>query len=254
MKRLFFILIIALMSPLVGLAQDASNIYRSVEQMPRFPGGEAALMKYIQSNLNYPEGGATGTVIAQFVVKADGSIGEVKVVRSIEESLDKEAVRLIKSLPKFTPGRQDGQAVAVWYTLPVRFKLKGEEPTDRRVYETDHKESNPDSTIYHSVEQMPEFPGGAAELMNYIQTHVNYPEGSDVEGRVVVQFVIKADGSIGEVKVVRSVEESLDNEAVRVVKSLPAFAPGRQNGQAVSVWYTLPVSFDKTFRKMFLND
>ena len=104
------------------------TVYRSVEQMPRFPGGEAALMKYLESHIKYPpeaaENNVQGHVIVQFVVKKDGSIGEVKVVRSLEENLDKEAIRVIKSLPKFTPGRHDGKAVSVWYTLPVPFKLK----------------------------------------------------------------------------------------------------------------------------------
>ena len=104
------------------------TVYRSVEQMPRFPGGEAALMKYLESHINYPPEAAKnnvqGHVIVQFVVKKDGSIGEVKVVRSLDKDLDKEAIRVIKSLPNFTPGRQDGKAVSVWYTLPVTFKLK----------------------------------------------------------------------------------------------------------------------------------
>ena len=104
------------------------TVYRSVEQMPQFPGGEAALMKYLKSHINYPPKAAKnnieGNVIVQFVVKKDGSIGEVKVVHSLEKDLDKEAVRVVKSLPKFTPGRHDGQAVSVWYTLPVSFELK----------------------------------------------------------------------------------------------------------------------------------
>ena len=112
--------------------QDSDPVFRSVEQMPQFPGGEAALMKYIQSHINYPpmaaENEIEGKVIVQFVVKKDGSIGQVKVVRSVDKDLDEEAVRLIKALPKFTPGRQNGQAVNVWYTLPVTFKLKKTQP------------------------------------------------------------------------------------------------------------------------------
>lgn len=111
------------------------TVYRSVEQMPQFPGGEAALMKYLKSHINYPPKAAKnnieGNVIVQFVVKKDGSIGEVKVLRSVDKDLDKEAIRVVKSLPKFTPGRQpkfthscqNGQAVNVWYTLPVTFRL-----------------------------------------------------------------------------------------------------------------------------------
>ncbi len=105
------------------------KVFTSVEQMPQFPGGEAALMKYLQSHINYPpmaaENGVQGRVVVQFVVEKTGNIGEVKVVRNVDKDLDKEAVRVCKSLPKFTPGRQNGQAVAVWFTLPVTFKLQG---------------------------------------------------------------------------------------------------------------------------------
>ena len=93
---------------------------------------------------------------------------------------------------------------------------------------------------------MPEFPGGVAELMKYLMTHIQYPANAaknNIEGRVVVQFVIEKTGEIGEVKVVRSIDEELDAEAVRVVKELPKFEPGRQDGEAVAVWYTLPISF-----------
>lgn len=105
------------------------EIFKSVEQMPQFPGGDAALMKYLSSHINYPpmaaENNIQGKVILQFVVEKDGRVGEVKVARSVDKDLDKEAIRVVKSLPKFTPGRQNGQAVRVWYTLPVTFKLQG---------------------------------------------------------------------------------------------------------------------------------
>ena len=105
------------------------EVFRSVEQMPQFPGGEAALMKYLQSHINYPpkaaENNVQGRVVVQFVVDKTRKVAEVKVVRSVDKDLDKEAVRVCKSLPKFTPGRQNGQAVSVWYTLPVTFKLQG---------------------------------------------------------------------------------------------------------------------------------
>ncbi len=107
--------------------RDENEIFKSVEQMPQFPGGEAALMKYIDSHIQYPPEAAKnniqGRVILQFVVDKTGEIGEVKVVRSVDKELDEEAVRIIKTLPKFIPGRLNGQAVAVWYTLPVTFKL-----------------------------------------------------------------------------------------------------------------------------------
>jgi serpin B len=107
--------------------KEEIKIYSSAEQMPQFPGGEAALMKYIQSHIQYPPTAAKnhvqGRVIVQFVVWKDGSVSEVNVVRSVDNDLDREAVRVCKTLPKFTPGRQNGKAVDVWYTVPVTFKL-----------------------------------------------------------------------------------------------------------------------------------
>ena len=113
--------------------RNEDEIFKSVEQMPQFPGGDAALMEYLDSHIQYPPEAAKnniqGRVILQFVVDKTGEIGEVKVVRSVDKDLDEEAVRIVKTLPKFIPGRQNGQAVAVWYTLPVTFKLprKGNE-------------------------------------------------------------------------------------------------------------------------------
>lgn len=105
------------------------EIFVVVETMPEFPGGQAALFKYLSENVKYPviaqENGIQGRVICQFVVNKDGSIVDVEVVRSGgDASLDKEAIRVIKSMPKWKPGRQRGQAVRVKYTVPVNFKLQ----------------------------------------------------------------------------------------------------------------------------------
>ena len=109
--------------------QSDNKVYNSVEQMPRFPGGEAGLMRYLQENIKYPPEAAKndieGRVIVQFIIDKTGEVGDVKVVRPISEELDAEAVRVVKTLPKFEPGRQDGEAVSVWYTLPINFKLQG---------------------------------------------------------------------------------------------------------------------------------
>ena len=108
---------------------EENKVFTAVEQMPQFPGGEAELMKYIQKNLKYPpvamENNIQGRVVVQFVVTKTGKIGEVKVARGKDPDLDKEAVRVVKSLPDFIPGKMNGQAVNVWYTLPITFKLQG---------------------------------------------------------------------------------------------------------------------------------
>lgn len=103
------------------------SVFTAVDQMPQFPGGDAALMKFLSNNINYPrvsmENGVQGRVIVQFIVTKNGSIGEVKIVRSVDRDLDNEAIRLCKSLPNFIPGKMNGKPVNVWYTLPITFKL-----------------------------------------------------------------------------------------------------------------------------------
>jgi protein TonB len=108
--------------------EEDKVIFQVVEKMPTFPGGDAELFKFLGNNVKYPviaqENGIQGRVICQFVVNRDGSIVDVEVVRSVDPSLDKEAIRVIKSMPKWSPGQQRGKAVRVKYTLPVNFKLQ----------------------------------------------------------------------------------------------------------------------------------
>lgn len=106
---------------------EEQTIFEVVEQMPEFPGGTAALMQYLNKNIKYPviaqEQGTQGRVIVQFVVNKDGSIVDAQVVRSVDPYLDKEAIRVINTMPKWTPGKQRGKPVRVKFTVPVAFRL-----------------------------------------------------------------------------------------------------------------------------------
>ena len=108
--------------------EEDNVVFVIVENKPEFPGGDAAMMKYLSENIKYPviaqENGIQGRVICQFVVNKDGSIVDINVVRSVDPSLDKEAIRVIKSMPKWKPGMQRGKAVRVKFTLPVVFRLQ----------------------------------------------------------------------------------------------------------------------------------
>jgi len=108
--------------------EEDNVVFQVVEKMPSFPGGDSQLFKFLNDNVKYPviaqENGVQGRVICQFVVNRDGSIVDVEVVRSVDASLDKEAIRVIKSMPKWSPGQQRGKPVRVKYTLPVNFKLQ----------------------------------------------------------------------------------------------------------------------------------
>lgn len=137
-KRLFCVVVLVLSLSAAARVSAAVNdtideysepVYVVVEQMPEFPGGKEALDQYIANNLLYPaiakENGIQGRVICQFIVERDGAISDVVVVRSSGEvSLDKEAVRLIKSMPRWRPGRTRGKMVRVKYTVPINFRIK----------------------------------------------------------------------------------------------------------------------------------
>ena len=107
---------------------EEEKVFDVVEQMPSFPGGNSALMKFLNENIHYPvvaqENGVQGRVVISFVVERDGHITDVQVARSVDPSLDKEAQRVVKSMPKWIPGKQNGSAVRVKYNVPVSFRLQ----------------------------------------------------------------------------------------------------------------------------------
>ena len=248
-----------------------SVVFQVVEEMPDFPGGMKALMEYLSQNIKYPAEahakGIQGRVIVCFVVKKDGSIDNIKVVRSVDPYLDKEAIRVITAMPKWKPGKQRGEAVNVRFTVPVMFRLTGPEtPKAEEIKQSDLEEvvvvgyglkedSNPDAVgvktgdtepTFKVVETMPKFPGGTRGLMQYLARSIKYPviaQEKKQQGRVIIKMVVGKDGSLSEIKVLRSVSPSLDTEAMRVVSNMPKWEPGLQRGQAVAVEYTLPITF-----------
>ena len=129
-------------------------------------------------------------------------------------------------MPAWTPGKNEtGEAVRVKYTVPVVFQLDGSRD---------------------EADQMPEFPGGQEALMKFIADNVKYPtecEQKRVEGRVLVRFVIDEQGSVTDPNVIKSVDPQLDAEALRVVKLMPKWNPGQNEGKAVAVKYTIPFTF-----------
>ncbi len=108
--------------------ENDEKLYSVVQQMPMFPGGESELSRFINQNIKYPvraqQNSIQGRVIVRFVVSKTGQVDRVEVIRSLFPDCDKEAVRVIKLLPKFIPGKQNGENVAVWYIMPVTFKLQ----------------------------------------------------------------------------------------------------------------------------------
>ena len=111
--------------PMNAQSESSTKVYDAVDEMPSFPGGLNGLMTFLAQNMVYPvtaqENGVQGRVIVSFVVETDGSITDVKVARSVDPSLDREAMRVVKAMPKWTPGKKDGKPVRVKYTVPMVF-------------------------------------------------------------------------------------------------------------------------------------
>ena len=136
MKKLLFFLILGFTTLTTARAQNTDTpcgkVYQVVEQMPQFPGGQAAMMKFIADSLRYPSvvctGGVEGRIVVRFVVDCKGNIVNPLVVRSVDPLLDREAIRLVKLMPKWIPGRQNGKPVNVTCLVPIRFKLYEEKP------------------------------------------------------------------------------------------------------------------------------
>jgi len=239
-------------NPVQIVEKDNDSIYQVVDQMPEFPGGTEAMMHYVANNVKYPEEAKDqeiqGRVFISFVVEKDGSVNEVKVMRGIGGGCDEEAVRVISGMPKWKPGKKDGKLVRVGYMMPIVFKLTDSQP-DQPVKKSDvgKAEMKPDKNgVYQIVEEMPEFPGGVEAMMKYVGENVKYPEEAkdkNIAGRVFLSFVVEKDGSIGEVKVLRGIGGGCDEEAVRVIKSMPKWKPGKQEGKPVRVSYMMPINF-----------
>ena len=127
--KVALMMLVLLFSFMTSTAQTKKNdmVFDVVEEMPQFPGGQIALLQYLMKNTKYPEQamkeGIQGRVAVSFIVEKDGSISDVKPVLSVHPLLNKEAVRVVKSMPKWTPGKQNGKPVRVRFNLPVMFKL-----------------------------------------------------------------------------------------------------------------------------------
>ena len=239
-------------NPVQIMEKDPDTVYQIVEKMPQYRGGEEAMMKYVADNIKYPQEAKdkniSGRVFVSFVIEKDGSVNEVKVVRGIGGGCDEEAARVIKGMPKWEPGMQKGKPVRVNYMMPINFKLSDTQPKQpvkkSSVSKVDMK---PDKNgVYQIVEEMPQYTGGEAAMMEYVAKNIVYPQEArdkEISGRVFVSFIVEKDGSVNEVNVKKGIGGGCDEEAVRVIKGMPKWKPGKMKGEAVRVRYQMPINF-----------
>lgn len=247
------------------------EIFTVVETQPQFPGGEDSLYNFIYSNLRYPQSAMRykleGRVFLTFVVEKDGSITNVKIKRDIGGGCGHEAKRVVEMMPKWIPGKQNGKPVKVQFNLPIIFKLKDEDKakhtdetsllkndstsSDTIVKVIFDLESDEETEIILSidpVETPPQFPGGEDSLYSFIYSNLRYPQeaiDNGIEGRVYITFVVEKDGSITGIKILRDIGYGCGEEAVRVLKMMPKWIPGKDHlGNIHRTQYNMPINFE----------
>ncbi|MEP6794323.1 MAG: TonB family protein [Saprospiraceae bacterium] len=248
-----------------ALSKNISGIepFTFVEEMPHFPGKNSTelMYKFFSNTIKYPSvsnQNIEGMGIVQFVVEADGSISRIKILRSPNQFITDELMRVMKvmaALPdKWIPGKHNGIAVPVSFTLPVKFVL----PPDSKKVELPSAEVQ----VFQQVEEMPRFPGceqlekdkrsacATETMFKYIYQSIKYPQEDRQkgnEGMVVAKFVVEPDGSISNARVVRGASEGLNAEILRVINSMndlpEKWIPGLHEGKAVPVEFVLPFKF-----------
>lgn len=214
---------------------SVDKITVSVETSPEFPGGKLALTKYLSANIRYPESARQnnieGKAVVRFVVCKDGSLCEGTIVKSVDSSIDKEVLRVVTAMPKWKPGTQNGEAVRVFYTLPVTFNLHNQK----------------DTVVYTSVEKEATFLLGKEILEGTIKQNLKYPYEAlkkKKSGEVLVQVVIDEDGLITKSSILNGLGYGCDEEALRIIRLMPQlWTPAMNKGKAVKSYYNIPVKF-----------
>ena len=217
--------------------------------MPRFPGGDQSMREYLMENVHYPDNvdcdTIQGTVVAKFYVNEIGKVTDVIIKKSLHYYFDMQVVNLCLSFPDFIPAKDiKGNPKGEWLTLPISFGKSDFDDFKIR------KLSNDEVEIYSVASQPPTFPGGDAQILKFFLQNFQYPkiyEDAQIQGKVILRFVVKANGEIGKVEIIRSVDPPFDREAIRVARLLPTFIPARNAlGENVDCWYILPICIKAT--------
>ncbi|MBO0936237.1 TonB family protein [Fibrella sp. HMF5335] len=219
-----------------------NEVFTVVEQQPVFPGGMQALTKFLDDNIQYPDAArraqVSGKVFVQFVVNTDGSLGDLQILKGLGFGCDAEAIRLMKAMPNWVPGRQSGKPVTVRYNLPINFQLSDKK--SGYVAPTPNRQS------------APSFPGGESALLSFLIKTIHYPKRAikaNIDGTSLIEMIVNEDGSLSNIQVLKSIGFGIDEEAVRIVKQMPKWNPALENGKPVAVKYVLPIRFQLDDKK-----
>jgi TonB family protein len=208
-----------------------------------FPDGKEALFVWLLNNTTYPnsmsKSNMVGSVTIDFFIYKDGTLGDFNIISSNHEAFSNEAIKVLKKMPAWTPTKIDGESIMTQLKLPLFFKTTEKDEEDIG-YTIDGE------PVYSRVPEMPEFDGGETKLKEFIGKNLNYPDEAienNVETVQLVSFLVLMDGKITQVKVKKKSGWGIDEEAIRIIKSMPMWIPGKLNGAPVNVRMTVSIPF-----------
>lgn len=247
MRKLLFATIVFLAIQFVSAQEtttdskttDSNNLIYNldeIEKIPEFPGGMNEFYNFIRKNYNAPSKTLSDKVLVRFIIEKDGSLSSFKVLKSVNDDSDKEAVRVLSICPNWIPGEKNGQKVRCKFTLPISKLIYNYQ------IQTHSAQQSLKGVIYNSagIEKKPEFPGGIEKLHEFIRNNYIAPS-KGVKGNAYVTFIIEIDGSLSDIKVLRDLGYGTAAEVIRVMSKCPNWIPGEQNGQKVRTTYSLPI-------------
>ncbi|NLL27453.1 MAG: energy transducer TonB [Bacteroidales bacterium] len=258
--RILTLLIMALFLKSVSYAQISQEVRNQLfDKKPEFTGGKIAYEKFLDKKLVYPnitnrdKRIASVKVISQFVVEKNGKLSNFsfdcefdilgdysqedynKISELYSDYYHTSMNDFLLKMPRWKPAEYKGKKVSTVYELPVVFRYSDAVVPKKKTED-----------IFVLVEKQPEFPGGESALIEYINKNISYPQQArdkNIQGTVFVTFVIEANGSISNAKILKGIGGGCDEEAIRIVKNMPPWEPGKQRGKPVRVQYNLPIKF-----------
>jgi TonB family protein len=221
-----------------------------------FPGGDIAFMNFMKNNYRFPANvikrGSNGYIEVSFNVSEQGEIQKLKVTKGVNPEFDKEALRVLNIMPKWTPILKDGKPCSPLFHIDISLKPNPAKRNSPPIASfgiamgAGSVSASDEDKPALLVEKNPEFKGGLDAMLNFLKKNIRYPEKakkSGVQGTVFVQFVVSKTGEISDVKILRGISQECDEEAIRVVKTMPNWTPGQNEGKDVPVMFQIPIKF-----------
>lgn len=237
-------------------AKDENSVYSfsEAEKKPEFPGGLEMFYEFIAKNYIIPQNPELkgGRIFVQFVIEKDGAVTDVKVLRGLGFGTGEEAIRVLQRCPNWIPGEAGGKPVKVMYSIPIKIDLPGPE-----IIETENPATNTLSSDQvtlketaiqecepHTVKEVDtkaEFPGGIDKFVDFVVKRFKFPGPVYIDSKIFVTFVIREDGSLTDIKVIRDIGRGTGAEITRVLNLSPKWKPAQINGINVCMRYGLPI-------------